>query len=378
MSTAVVEQTNGSVELLDTSTNQFMPMMTVERAMERMRALQSFREMMVEDKDYGIIPGSIKPCLLKPGAEKLCTFFGLTVPDPEFVESVKDWTGKDHGSPFFYFEVRQQLKRGGEVIASQVGSANSWESKHRYRWVPEHDAPTELDLSRLKKRDGSISEFEFAIQKAETGGKYGKPAEYWQQFQEAMRKGTARKFKKKAKGDREFDAIEIGCMMFRVPNPDMADLVNNLQKMAQKRAFVAATLIAVNASEFFTQDLEDLAEDHHESHEEPVKPAAPKHDSKALAASKIAMSAKLAEGFVRQFANAATEQDIFHIGDNVKVSNGSVLPTDKTALRDAMKAALARVRARPITATADGIPGYDDASMDVPDPAEVFPQEVGA
>ena len=39
--------------------------------------------------------------------------------------------------------------------------------------------------------------------------------------------------------------------------PDAADLVNTIQKMAQKRALIAATLIAVSASEFFTQDVED-------------------------------------------------------------------------------------------------------------------------
>jgi hypothetical protein len=34
-------------------------------------------------------------------------------------------------------------------------------------------------------------------------------------------------------------------------------VVNTIQKMAQKRALVAATLIATSASEFFTQDVED-------------------------------------------------------------------------------------------------------------------------
>ncbi|HEX8684304.1 MAG TPA: hypothetical protein VF707_18455, partial [Ardenticatenaceae bacterium] len=43
-----------------------------------------------------------------------------------------------------------------------------------------------------------------------------------------------------------------------VPNPDIADQVNTVQKMAQKRALVQATLLAVNASEFFTQDVEDM------------------------------------------------------------------------------------------------------------------------
>jgi len=34
-----------------------------------------------------------------------------------------------------------------------------------------------------------------------------------------------------------------------------------VQKMAQKRALIAATLLAVNASEFFTQDIEDMVID---------------------------------------------------------------------------------------------------------------------
>ena len=45
--------------------------------------------------------------------------------------------------------------------------------------------------------------------------------------------------------------------LYRIPNPDGADVVNTIQKMAQKRALVAATLIATSASEFFTQDVED-------------------------------------------------------------------------------------------------------------------------
>ena len=45
--------------------------------------------------------------------------------------------------------------------------------------------------------------------------------------------------------------------LYRIPNPDVADVVNTIQKMAQKRALVAATLIATSASEFFTQDIED-------------------------------------------------------------------------------------------------------------------------
>ncbi len=45
----------------------------------------------------------------------------------------------------------------------------------------------------------------------------------------------------------------------RVLNPDVADQANTILKMACKRALVAAVLVATNASELFTQDVEDMA-----------------------------------------------------------------------------------------------------------------------
>ncbi|MDR1328620.1 MAG: hypothetical protein LBK23_03380 [Oscillospiraceae bacterium] len=44
-----------------------------------------------------------------------------------------------------------------------------------------------------------------------------------------------------------------------IENPDPADSVNTLIKMANKRAFVDATLKATGASRMFTQDAEDFA-----------------------------------------------------------------------------------------------------------------------
>ena len=52
--------------------------MTMADAAERFKALTNFtRSIMREDIDYGTVPGTSKPTLLKPGAEKLTTFFGL-------------------------------------------------------------------------------------------------------------------------------------------------------------------------------------------------------------------------------------------------------------------------------------------------------------
>ncbi len=67
----------------------------------------------------------------------------------------------------------------------------------------------------------------------------------------AKRGGCGQKF-----GDK--DQSIIGQEIGQVKNPDVADLANTILKMADKRALVAATLIATGLSEYFTQDIEDF------------------------------------------------------------------------------------------------------------------------
>lgn len=47
----------------------------------------------------------------------------------------------------------------------------------------------------------------------------------------------------------------------QILNPDIADIANTIKKMADKRALVAAVLIATAASSHFTQDMEDQTDD---------------------------------------------------------------------------------------------------------------------
>lgn len=237
----------------------YMPAMSIPQAVQRFNTLVEFvQTVMRNGVDYGIIPGTPKPTLLKAGAEKLTTLFGLTTRF-NLVEQVEDWGGEQHGGePFFYYWYRCSLWRGERLIAEADGSCNSRESKYRWRWVSLADIPAGLNPTSLAKRGGTISEFTFAVDKAETGGKYGKPAEYWEAFKIGIEQSTARLIKRKTNAGKEMDAWEIDSTMYRVPNEDIASQVNTVQKMAQKRAFVAVTLIGVNASEFFTQDIEDL------------------------------------------------------------------------------------------------------------------------
>jgi hypothetical protein len=209
-----------------------------------------------KDLDYGVIPGTGKPCLYKAGAEKLRVAYGFGV-QFQCIENKINW------SPLYVDCTYKAIitTKSGQIIAECEGNVNSEEQKYKYVWVSESDLPNNIDKSKLKTKNNSITEFEFAINKAETTGQYGKPAEYWQKFQDAINSGEAKIIKKKAKSGKEMIAYEIPSFSYRIPNPDVVGLKNTMMKMAQKRAFVGAVLIATGASEFFTQDLEDLGVD---------------------------------------------------------------------------------------------------------------------
>ena len=211
---------------------RFMPVMTVEKALERRQAIvRATNELMKEGVDYGKIPGSDKPALLQPGADKLCNLFGLVM-KYEPTKCEEDWTGDGHdGVPFFFYEMKgrayRQIGDAEYLMGEGMGSCNSWESKYKYRRA-----------ERLCPQCGQAN-----IRKSRDGG--------W--FCWLKTDGCGATF---AAGDARVENQEVG----RRINPDMADIVNTILKMAVKRAKVAATINATSASEFFTQDPPDVGD----------------------------------------------------------------------------------------------------------------------
>jgi len=104
---------------------------TLEQAKENMQRLhQVVKDLMEDGTDYGKIPGTPKPTLLKPGAEKLLQFYGLGH-RATCVDKVEDWE-----KGFFYYRYRVDVfktRQDGLVIeiASCEGSANSKEKRYR-------------------------------------------------------------------------------------------------------------------------------------------------------------------------------------------------------------------------------------------------------
>ena len=77
-----------------------------------------------QNHDYGIIPGTSKPTLLKPGAEKILMMMGLQS-EFEIVDSTRDFE-----KGFFQYQVRCKLLKGDMVITEGLGACNTRERKY--------------------------------------------------------------------------------------------------------------------------------------------------------------------------------------------------------------------------------------------------------
>lgn len=148
--------------------------------------------------DFGEVPGTSKPTLLKPGGEKICMLFGLN-PEYEFLQVTEDYDKE-----FFSYNIRCTLFRNGQPVAQGVGSCNSKEKKYRF-----------INVDTI-------------------------PENYM---------GASESFTDK-----------YGRTKYKINNPDICSLVNTILKMAKKRAFIDAVLQVASLSEVFTQDLEDMGD----------------------------------------------------------------------------------------------------------------------
>lgn len=200
------------------------PVMNVGMAKERLVQFQQFvKEYLVDGEDFGTIPGTPKPTLLKPGADKLCELYGLA-DDYEVTQRTEDFE-----KGLFDYEVKCTLisKAGQFLVSTGMGSCNSYETKYHWR-----------DSKRVCPNCGKDA---IIKGKAEYGGG-------WLCF--AKKGGCGAKF---SDGDQQIESQTVG----RVQNEDVADIKNTILKMAKKRAKVDATLSATRSSGLFTQDTED-------------------------------------------------------------------------------------------------------------------------
>lgn len=170
-----------------------------------------------EGRDYGVIPGTDKPSMLKPGAERTALAFGCYYGEPEIIEREIDhdrvvqwiktkWVEKPKP------ENHQELKAQGVGRNKKFGERWAWQEKTE-------EQGTSLGLYRYVVRVPVIQR--------ETGVVVG---------------------------------YGIGsCSTMESKYIDRPrDSENTALKMAHKRGIVAACLITFGLSDQFTQDVEDL------------------------------------------------------------------------------------------------------------------------
>lgn len=176
--------------------------------------VQFSQEIMKEKMDYWVIPGVSKPSLFKPWAEKLRLVYGLQA----FTEKTTETLDIDRD--FYDVNYMVTIKdRNGFVLWMCEGSCNTMEE--RYNFTAWKDASKPM-------KDWKQDDIEIERLKAEWLGKRkrGNSGRVWQQREQVKTWKLTHK--------------------------------NTIQKMAQKRAYVGAILNATGASEFFTQDVEDM------------------------------------------------------------------------------------------------------------------------
>lgn len=98
---------------------------TIQSTLSKINQFQEVvKNTLKKDHDYGIIPGTAKPTLLKPGAEKILMLMGLTS-EYEILEEIKDYE-----KGFFAYEVKCKLYKNGVKITEGFGHCNTKEKKY--------------------------------------------------------------------------------------------------------------------------------------------------------------------------------------------------------------------------------------------------------
>lgn len=223
MSTAIATRpTNGVLTILSETEGVDL----VKATMLQLKALRTFvAEELKRDLDYGVIPGTKKPSLLKPGAHKIFAFYDV-FPDPD-VEPDFIELGEGH------LEVRCKTRLisriTDKVVGGGRGSCTTMESRFRFR-----------KAARVCPECGK----EAIIKgKEDFGGGWL----CWKKHKTVA--GCGAKFED---GDPAIEDQAEG----QVDNENIWDQRNSVLKQGEKRSDVDAALRLGCVSELFTQDME--------------------------------------------------------------------------------------------------------------------------
>lgn len=202
----------------------WLPMpMNVGAITARVKAIDDIvAQLFTEGEHFGVPFGDpndkkAKRCLLKPGVDVLCTAFAFR---PDYIAL----PGNEESDTFIKLSYRCELVHipSGRIISTGIGSCNSKEEK--YRWKPGSGKPIcpECGVDQVWKSRQDPGFF------------------CW-----PKKGGCGANF-------REDDKRIVEQKTTREPNDNAFDLLNTIQKMAQKRACMAAIIPACGLSNRFS------------------------------------------------------------------------------------------------------------------------------
>ncbi len=188
-------------------TRETKPLSAQEISAAKALIQRVMKAVMKQDVHYGIIPGTKKPTLYKPGSEAILSTFRIAV-----IPEIQDLSTADE---IRYRVLAKGVTPDGTVVGCGIGECSTSEEKYRWRMAV---CPEEFDETPESRR--------------------------------------------RVKFQKRYGKIE----KINQVRTEPADLANTVLKMAKKRAQIDLTLTATGASDTFDQDLEDLPAEYVEEH----------------------------------------------------------------------------------------------------------------
>lgn len=112
----------------ETNSLSIISNVSIQQVQDTMQKITQFQKVIQstlhQNHDFGIVPGTDKPTLLKPGAEKILMMMGLRS-EFEIVDSTRDFE-----VGFFQYQVRCKLFKGDILITEGLGACNTREKKY--------------------------------------------------------------------------------------------------------------------------------------------------------------------------------------------------------------------------------------------------------
>lgn len=190
------------------------------------RMMQLQKDLLREDVDYGVIPGTAKPTLLQPGAERLAMFHRL-IPEHIVARTVTPVPGHPERIDI---DATCRLHLGsidGPVLQTSHATCSTYEDRYRWRTL-ERTCPTCQKPAIIKGNP-----------------KYGGGWVCWKK-----KDGCGANFPD------DYGPI-TSQTVGKVENEEPWALLNTITQIAQKRAFVAGVRHALGITDLFTEEIEE-------------------------------------------------------------------------------------------------------------------------